>query len=190
LYTRGSTEDDIRHAARENQRNINISNTNNLVFTITESPQQFIDRIGSTIEEVIYSTLTNTVTIKQPRPKDWKWFWTEQLQHLAETRQSLCRQWCTNRARKAGIEVVSLCWSDYQTACKAFKSELKKTKRKLWKQFCEKMTSLPAGDVYTVIKRIRKKHTTTKNYSHIDGPQAAANEMANHLSGVFGGDQD
>ena len=51
------------------------------------------------------------------------------------------------------------------------------------------MSDSSSNQVYLVLKRLRKKHTTNHCFSHSEGPEVAANVMADYQRQIFGGDQ-
>ncbi|KAL0582372.1 hypothetical protein ABG067_007781, partial [Albugo candida] len=191
LYQEGSTVDDFNIHVRKQQLEENINISNNFNFSVTnESPQSFIDKLGTKLEDAITNALDNSVTVATPQQKDWKFFWNSTLQHMAELRQDAYQQWRRSRQGNTSVEVIAEHWSHYQESSSTFKKQLKKEKRFHWKKFCSDIQDKPHNDVYPILKRIKSKHSTTVNFSHIDGPQAAADTMADHLRNVYGGDQD
>ncbi|KAG1577189.1 hypothetical protein G6F47_013193 [Rhizopus delemar] len=53
-----------------------------------------IDHLNDELNAAIYSALDKSVGSRTSRPKQWKRFWTSQLQALADRRDWLYRKWC------------------------------------------------------------------------------------------------
>ena len=64
---------------------------------------------------------------------------------------------------------------------------MRKQNRETWRLFCKRLETDDYTKTTTTIKRIRQKRTIQHTFSHQDGPQAAANQMAQHLETVFDG---
>lgn len=190
IFTAGSTERELDQINQDNSKNFLINLKNNFDFQVTESPQEFIERIGTELEEAIHLALDESVTPAKPRQKNWKFFWDADLQQLANTRQECYNNWKICRSKNhAKIEDIATAWANYQDSSSNLKKAIKASKRRHWKKFCTDMHNLPSQDVYPILKKIRKKNSSTHKFSHSEGPKAAADAMATHLRSVFGGDQ-
>lgn len=106
------------------------------------------------------------------------------MQDRADLREDCRRQW---RNEPDALRKATL-WSVYEAADSQFKLDVKRRKRATWKQFCHKLSNGPFGETTDVIKRIRKSRVITPQFSHVEGPAAAAFAMSRHLQGVFSGD--
>lgn len=74
---------------------------------------QAIESIGTKIEESIHTALDNSVTRGKMRPKHWRWFWTEELQGLADRREQAYRRWRNSRRRTL---TRAAAWREYEIA--------------------------------------------------------------------------
>ncbi|KAK4520598.1 Pyrimidine nucleotide transporter, mitochondrial [Mucor velutinosus] len=182
----GDTATKHRKEATINQR---INATNGFYFEVVESPKDFINRIGIETIQAIHSALDNSVTPRTPRPKTWKFFWDAELQHLADIRQQCYTDWKQHKHHRRSLIGSTHLWSLYQQACNNLKKAIKAAKRRHWKKFCNNMSDSSSNQVYSVLKRLRKKHTTNHCFSHSEGPEVAANVMADYQRHIFGGDQ-
>jgi hypothetical protein len=128
------------------------------------------------------------------RNKNWKWFWNDTLQQLAQQRQHSYRQWqaipTSNPISK------SLAWDNHIADRRQFQQSIKRHRALYWNQFCAKLKSSTANDtkcqerVNNFIKRRRRTAQPTTIYTSPHGPQAGANDMIQHLTEVFGGHDD
>lgn len=59
-----------------------------------------IDQLADPLNELIYDALSRSVGDRSPRPKHWKWFWTEALAAAAAYRDTCYRKW----RRAVGVE--------------------------------------------------------------------------------------
>lgn len=193
LFSANTSAENTRKFHNEKQKITNINLKNNFDFTssTTTTPQEFIDRMGSDLENIIYQTLDDTVQPRPHKPKNWKWFWTDDLQTLADERLNAYQIWYSySTDPNAMVETIGDYWYTYKVLCKKLKNLIKKTKRLHWQRFCIDIQNQPTNEVYAILKKIRKKHTPSSTYSHEAGPQTAADTMATHLRDVFGGSQE
>lgn len=88
LYHDQTPLEEVNEFRLKNFKDNNIDLKFNFDFDATDvmSPQDYIDRVGTLLEQAIYDALDNSVTIGQARPKDWKFFWNGDLQHLEDIR--------------------------------------------------------------------------------------------------------
>lgn len=185
-----TTPTDLDHHVKVVQINDRINSVNNLHFEVTESPQDFINRIGTKMLQSIHSALDDSVTPRVARPKSWKFFWDIELQTLANQRQHCYTIWKhTKSTNRGSLESITANWNVYQEACVKLKKAIKAAKRRHWKKFCNDMNESSPNQVYSVLKHLRKKHTTNHRFSHSEGPEMAANVMADYLRQIYGGDQ-
>lgn len=156
------------------------------------SPSNYlIQFIGTQLNKAIYRALDTSVTRGTVRNKNWKWFWNDTLQQLAQQRQHSYRQWqaipTSNPISK------SLAWDNHIADRRQFQQSIKRHRALYWNQFCAKLKSSTANDpkcqerVNNFIKRRRRTAQPTTIYTSPHGPQAGANDMIQHLTEVFGG---
>lgn len=74
FFTATVPERDQRQYNLEKSRDDQINSRNGFDFFVTETPQQFIDRIGKELENAIFESLDLSVTPAKPRCKDWNLF--------------------------------------------------------------------------------------------------------------------
>ncbi|KAG1451396.1 hypothetical protein G6F56_008100 [Rhizopus delemar] len=134
------------------------------------------------LSNIIHSCLDDSVGQKKPRGHGNAWFWTADLQHLFDHRESVRRRW----KRAVGIN-KALRWEEYRSACSSFTNAMQRRRRTTWKLFCDKLSSGPLDGTTSIIKRIRRNRTLTPQFSHPEGPTAAETTMATHLQQVFSG---
>ncbi|CAO3613076.1 unnamed protein product [Mucor fragilis] len=182
----GSTAAQHQKQTIINQR---INAANGFYFEVVESPKDFINRVGIEIIQAIHSTLDLSVAPRVPRPKTWKFFWDADLQHLADMRQQGYTNWKQHKHHRRSLVSSTHLWNLYQQACVNLKKAIKAVKRRHWKKFCSDMSDSSSNQVYSVLKRLRKKHTTNHCFSHSEGPEVAANVMTDYQRQIFGGDQ-
>ena len=143
-----------------------------------------IEQIGKKITTTIYNALDHSITCRKDRPKEWKWFWNEELQQLADIRQQKYERW--NNA-PSNIN-RSLLWDDFITTRKNLRLAIRQSRTQQWREFCKRLQRHNPSEANSVIKRIRRNRLQPVTFSHPDGPAQAANTMVDHLSNVFGGE--
>ncbi|KAG2190643.1 hypothetical protein INT47_004826 [Mucor saturninus] len=152
---------------------------------IIENQQENIDTIEYFTEEfynTIYYSLNTIITEADCRPKNWKWFWNKSLQGRANFRQA-----CYTRWRKSiGIQ-SGLWWSRYKAADRDLKKEVKQARTAAYHKFCEKLDDDPTAAIPIVKRIINSKNKNTHRYTTEEGPQHAADTMAQYLEGIFNG---
>lgn len=151
-----------------------------------ESDPDGIDNFGRQLTEVIYQALDNSVTRGQQRPKSWKWFWSQDLQALADTREAAYRRW---RHAPGTLEKARF-WGEYVEARDNVRKAVRSARSRSWKQFCAAMQKHDSSTCNSIIKRMRTNRRNQITFSHPQGPAAAVEAMADHLSSVFGGERD
>ena len=142
-----------------------------------------IEDFARRLNEAIYKALDDSVTRSQSRPKSWKWFWTAELQQLADRRQLLYQRW-----RRCGpnLERINACRL-YSEACARLSQAVRAARRHSWRQFCTKMQGADPTELISVFKRMRANRRSNVTLSSPDGPLDSANRMIAHLGTVFGG---
>lgn len=149
---------------------------------------QALELIGTKIEESIHLALDNSVTRGELRPKHWRWFWTEEIQGLADRREHHYRRW---RNSRRGTLTRAAAWRDYEQAREDLKRLIQQERNRHWRQYCTRMATADNSETNSTIKRIKMNKTRKQcTLSHPQGPRQAAEMMVNHLVNVFGGEQD
>jgi hypothetical protein len=140
-----------------------------------------IDQLTDELNELIYSTLSQSVGDKKPRPKHWKWFWTPALIEAAAVRDYYYRRW--NRA--IGLDKVPW-WERYLEARHTFRLGVKRARRQAYRAFCNALERNFAAAT-SKIKAIRRRRQLQPTYCHPDGPVAAVETMSEQLASVSDG---
>lgn len=144
-----------------------------------------VDILADRLTRAIHTSLDKSVGRKKPPgPPGNARFWNDSLQHLVELRENARRAW---KRAPDGVG-KALLWRQYLTASKKFSSAITSRRNATWKEFCYKLSNSPFSDTTAIIKRIRRNRTITDSFTHPEGPATAAKIMANHLRGVFAGD--
>ncbi|KAI7861209.1 hypothetical protein K492DRAFT_139335, partial [Lichtheimia hyalospora FSU 10163] len=91
-----------------------------------------LERIGERITLAIQQALDESVTRGRVRPKSWKWFWNEELQHLADQRELRYRQW---RRAPPNVIVRAASWQRYLEAREKLTKAIKRARRQAWNRF-------------------------------------------------------
>ncbi|CEP12433.1 hypothetical protein [Parasitella parasitica] len=133
--------------------------------------------------DCIYYALNTILTVSEPRPKTWQWFWNKSLQTAANRRQACYTRW---RKSRHCIQ-APLWWHKYKEADAALKAQVKLARSQAFHNFCDDLDADPSAAMPT-IKRILQSKTRSKfQYSSIHGPQHAVNDMADYLAGIYDG---
>ena len=152
---------------------------------IAENPppqQPPIDDLSTELTEYIYQSLTSSIGNRQHRPKEWKWFWTPQLEEAAKLRDRLYRRW----RRAVGLDKVEW-WERHQQAHAEFRTAVKESRRQAWRNHCDAMARDPMKAA-SKVKQLRRRKMQSHTFTHENGPQAAAEHMCEHLSQVYSGE--
>ncbi|KAG0931031.1 hypothetical protein G6F32_011815 [Rhizopus arrhizus] len=90
--------------------------------------------------------------------------------------------------RKAhGFNALRL-WVTHQEAQAKLRQLILKRRRETWRCFCDQMSQGNYSKAIAKFSRIRKTRTIKPTFSHIEGPQRAADVMVQHLQRTFAGD--
>ncbi|KAG1110005.1 hypothetical protein G6F61_011080 [Rhizopus arrhizus] len=140
------------------------------------------DALAAELTGIIHSSLDDSVGRKNPKQSNNSWFWTPLLQDAFDHREHCRKEW----HRAVGIEKCQA-WDRYQLACHYFNRDMKRRRRETWRQFCNKLSSGPLQETASIVRRVKRNRAITPTFNHPNGPQAAADTMANHLKQVFSG---
>lgn len=154
------------------------------LINLTPSPNcPDFDSIGQQLVHIIHSSLDDSVGRKIPRPAGNSWFWNSELQTLSDTRDVCRRRWKRSTGVAKGVR-----WQEYLASCSRFSLAVRRRRRATWKQFCDKLHTQSFADTTSQIKTIRRNRQISNNFTHPEGPEAAAFAMSSHLRGIFAGD--
>jgi hypothetical protein len=142
-----------------------------------------IDGMATSLVDIIHSSLDDSVSRKDGKLLTQSKFWTGALQILVDLRTQARRRWLDEEDSFRKLRL----WEDCELADKRFKAACKKRKRETWKEFCAKLSSGPFSETTSTIKKIRSQRRVSPQFTHHEGPTAAANAMAHHLESVFSG---
>ncbi|RCH89806.1 hypothetical protein CU098_006659 [Rhizopus stolonifer] len=143
------------------------------------------DDLTVRLTALIHSCLDQVVGRQKPRLSSNAWYWTDNLQSLFDARENAHRQW---RRATPGSIGKALLWKEYCRMYQSFTVKLKWQRRQSWNQFCEKLSSDLLEDTVAALSRMKKNRTRTPAFAHPQGPQVAANVMADHLQDIYAGD--
>ncbi|KAG0733684.1 hypothetical protein G6F23_013108 [Rhizopus arrhizus] len=78
-------------------------------------------------------------------------------------------------------------WVLHQEAQAKLRRLILKRRREAWRQFCDQMAQGEYSKAIAKFSRIRKSRTIKPTFSTFEGPQHAADTMAQHLERIFAG---
>lgn len=158
---------------------------NQLISLVTSPPttRPRIDDLNAQLNNCIYQALDESVTRRSQRPAYWKKFWTPDLQRLADYRESMYRKYrhCPESLDKA------YWWNQHLTAHQQFKQALRRAKQVSWHAFCKSLLTQDFSKAMSKVKLIKSRRQRQSGYLHVDGAQAGANAMRNHLANIYSG---
>ncbi|KAG1557342.1 hypothetical protein G6F49_005493 [Rhizopus delemar] len=110
-------------------------------------------------------------------------FWTPALTAAFQRKEHYYRKW-----RKAhGLNALRL-WVLHQEAQATLRRLILKRRRETWRCFCDQMAQGNYTKAIVKFSRIRKNRAIKPSFSAPEGPQHAAEIMAQHLERIFDGD--
>jgi hypothetical protein len=112
-----------------------------------------IDDIATALTTHIYTALDQSATPSPVRPKHWKWFWTSDLQQLADHRQQCYTQW-RNTTNPIGNPNT---WSKYVEAKAEFNKAIKLARAQKWRLFAQQLRESTGNELYQYIKQKKKR---------------------------------
>ncbi|KAG1532442.1 hypothetical protein G6F47_013042 [Rhizopus delemar] len=145
---------------------------------------QYIDSIHQQLCDTIYDSLDKICGRRSPPTDEWlKDFWTTEMTAAFNRKEYYYKKW-----RKAhGLNALRL-WVAHQEAQAKLRQLILKRRRETWRCFCDQMSQGNYSKAIAKFSRIRKNRTIKPTFSHIEGPQRAADVMAQHLQRTFAGD--
>ncbi|KAK4522115.1 uncharacterized protein ATC70_004654 [Mucor velutinosus] len=156
------------------------------LISLVRSPpdtQPPIDTLNSDLTNCIYQALDESVTRQSQRPNFWKKFWTLDLQRLCDHREALYRKY---RRCPASLD-KAYWWNQHVEAYQKFKQALRRAKQVSWHAFCESLFKQDFSKAMSKIKLIKSRRQRQSGYLHVDGAQAGANAMRDHLATIYAG---
>ncbi|KAI9470450.1 hypothetical protein BDB00DRAFT_746268, partial [Zychaea mexicana] len=141
-----------------------------------------IDDISDRFYDTLYETLDTTLGATTGGRQASTEFWTVELQRLVEYRELCYRKW----RRAYGMNKLTW-WLKHQQADARARRAMTKRSRQTWRTFCSRLETEEYSKRTAIIKKIRHRRTVQPTFSHQDGPQQAANLMAQHLTSVYDG---
>lgn len=151
-------------------------------FSASEQ-QQYLDDMHVELTSIIYDALDSSIGKKEPRDRDWKWFWTQDLEDATKKREKIYKKW--HRARNIN---KALYWDQLQEAAEVVRRLIQSSRNKYFRQFCDKLATNEFSKAANKIRSIRRgKSTMTSTLQHIDGPQAAVDHITSTWQTVFSG---
>jgi hypothetical protein len=156
-----------------------------ILQTLIEEPlptRPDIDAMTTELNQCIYDAMDTALGTKPARPKHWKWFWTMELQQLADFRELCYQRWRRSTGLNRGIR-----WTEHQQAVRHLRYKIKASRKQAFKNFCSSLEH-NFTKATQVIKQMRRRREVSASFSHPHGPQRAVEVLAEHLSGVYNGD--
>ncbi|KAG2192983.1 hypothetical protein INT47_010365 [Mucor saturninus] len=149
----------------------------------TPEQQQYLDDMHVELTSIIYDALDFSIGKKEPRDRDWKWFWTQDLEDATKKRENIYKKW--HRARNIN---KALYWDQLQQAAEVVRRLIQSSRNKYFRQFCDKLATNEFSKATNKIRSIRRgKSTMTSTLQHIHGPQAAVDHITSIWQTVFSG---
>ena len=169
--------------AFKNNLNLILPPPSTISFQQREDANNYIENINSQLCEAIYSALDRVCGRQNTKTDSFlKDFWTEEMTETFELKEYYYRKW-----RKAsGLNCLKYWLLHQQTKAKLRRLTVQR-RNETWRQFCEKMAKSEYTKAITKFSRIRKNRSLKPIFSVAEGPQHAANIMANHLQQTFSG---
>ncbi|KAG1578780.1 hypothetical protein G6F48_011664 [Rhizopus delemar] len=145
---------------------------------------QYIDSIHQPLCDAIYDSLNKICGRRSPPTDEWLMdFWTTEM-----TAAFNCKEYYYKKWKKAhGFNALRL-WVAHQEAQAKLRQLILKRRRETWRCFCDQMSQGNYSKAIAKFSRIRKNRTIKPTFSHIEGPQRAADVMMQHLQHTFAGD--
>ncbi|KAG1582842.1 hypothetical protein G6F48_008896 [Rhizopus delemar] len=140
--------------------------------------QRYIERINTSLLDALYKSLdtvfgtqeTNSVTLRS------KEFWTTEMMETFEMKELYYRKW----KKTNGLNCLKY-WLLHQETKAKLRKLIFQRRKETWQLFCDKMKKGEYTKAITKFSRIRKNRLLRPVFSTIDGPQKAADLMADHL---------
>ncbi|EIE84652.1 hypothetical protein RO3G_09362 [Rhizopus delemar RA 99-880] len=140
--------------------------------------QRYIERINTSLLDALYKSLdtvfgtqeTNSVTLRS------KEFWTTEMMETFEMKELYYRKW----RKTNGLNCLKY-WLLHQETKAKLRKLIFQRRKETWQLFCDKMKKGEYTKAITKFSRIRKNRLLRPVFSTIDGPQKAADLMADHL---------
>jgi len=156
------------------------------------TPSSFLDRASAThhieslntqICEAVYTSLDQSCgKITQQQIDYMQNFWTSEMQDAFNLKEFYYRKW-----RKAmGLNCLKY-WLLYQDSRTRVRRLIQQRKREMWRKFCEDISEGEYTKAISRFSKIHKRRALMPTFTSPEGPQKAADVMADHLSSIFSG---
>ncbi|KAG0803998.1 hypothetical protein G6F16_012545 [Rhizopus arrhizus] len=154
-----------------------------LSFSHSSAAYEYIDDIHQQLCDALYNSLDAICGRRPPPTDDWlKDFWTPEMTSVFNRKEYYYKKW--RRAR--GLNALRQ-WVLHQEAQAKLRRLILKRRREAWRQFCDQMAQGEYSKAIAKFSRIRKSRTIKPTFSTFEGPQHAADTMAQHLERIFAG---
>lgn len=175
--------------ARQNYIDHFSTNIRELTYTLdnlveSANPQPNIDELTKQLNDALYTSLDTALGAKTPsaKPARQKWFRNNDIQKAINHREYCYRKW-----RKAsGLNKLHW-WIKHQEARAHVRLKVNKRRGETWRKFCSKLDNGDFNKALATISKIKRNRTLQPTYTHPEGPDMAAQKMADHLQAVFSG---
>lgn len=146
--------------------------------------QPNVDKLTHQLNKAFYTSLDIAIGAKNPfsRPSRHKWFWNEDIQKAMDHREYCYKKW-----RKANSLSKVHWWIKHQEARALVRLKVNKRRAETWRSFCSKLDNGDFNKALATISKIKRNRTLQPTYTHPEGPDMAAQTMADHLKAVFSG---
>lgn len=144
--------------------------------------QEEIDDIENNLWTSIYESLDATINKQTPRQKQWKWFWTAELQNISEKREKVYRKW----KRATGINKAKY-WKEHLDLADEVRKKIRSEKNKHFRNFCNTLNSTEFSKATNKIKNIKSNKGIRVAFENLDGPQDAVDKLTLNWKNTFNG---
>ncbi|KAG1510472.1 hypothetical protein G6F53_006656 [Rhizopus delemar] len=163
---------------------VNLNFLKTEILTGTSAAYEYIDDIHQQLRDAIYNSLDAVCGRQPPSTDDWlKDFWTPEMTSVFNRKEYYYKKW----RRAHGLNALRQ-WVLHQEAQAKLRRLILKRRRETWRQFCDQMAQGEYSKAIAKFSRIRKNRTIKPTFSTFEGPQHAADTMAQHLERIFAGD--
>ncbi|KAG1336194.1 hypothetical protein G6F62_006333 [Rhizopus arrhizus] len=175
--------DSYRGVFKENL-GLTLPPQSSLSFPHSSAAYEYIDDIHQQLCDAIYNSLDAICGRRRPPTDDClKDFWTPEMTSVFNRKEYYYKKWRRARDLNALRQWV-LC----QEAQAKLRRLILKRRRETWRQFCDQMAQAEYFKAIAKFSRIGKNRTIKPTSSTFEGPQHAADTMAQRLERVFAGD--
>jgi len=136
-------------------------------------------------DDIIYKALDTALGNKEYRNKNWKWFWSKELQHTANIRQHYYNKWI----HAYGITQKCKWWDLYIKQQAKLKQEVKQARNRSYFDFVDRIDQARDGDPKTIKRILKSKgnNQQSKFFTSSQGPQHATDQMCDFFESIYDG---